>query len=147
MTSHEVTLLAAILGGLIGGGAAIAAGALAQRGERARERDQWQRDSRAALYTRVMVVHGRLLLARHDMVTTDPGTEHADVVADRLELVTLELMDALMELQVLGSKAVHHLADVVGREISRNKNVDQAELEPKWNALATAMRGELGIDD
>jgi hypothetical protein len=94
-----------------------------------------------------MVAHGRALLSLHALRSADPTAPEAGAVADRAEQAAAETMDVLMALQVLGSKQVHDLADKVGQEIVRGTSIDQAELEPKWSALAAAMRGELGLID
>lgn len=49
-------------------------------------------------------------------------------------------MDALMALQVIGSRIIHDLADEVEKEIARNDAVDQAEIEPKLRAHSGDVR-------
>jgi hypothetical protein len=56
-------------------------------------------------------------------------------------------LDTVSALQVFGSERVGKLADEQGREIGKSSVPDQAALNPKLEALARAIRQDLGVTD
>jgi hypothetical protein len=115
-----------------------------------RERRRWLRDRRAEIYVEILRAHGRSLLNTAALQAHDPGTtplDRAQELVKRVESDTRGLMDTITTLQVFGSKKVAKLADDLGRAISREAVPDQATLNPKWNALAEAIRADLGVPD